>query len=149
MPNESGVSAGGVHRTPIRVYYEDTDSGGIVYYANYLKFAERGRTEYLRDIGFDHRVLLRQFGLGFVVRRCTIDYRVPAVLDDALVVETVLQDIAGARFEMAQRVLRNATILCELAVTLGCVNQAGRPSRLPEPVREALKSAAVVQESVE
>lgn len=135
------------HKTAIRVYYEDTDSGGIVYYANYLKFAERGRTEYLRDLGFDHQMMLREFGLGFVVRRCVVDYRSPALLDDALVVATELRQISGARFEMAQRVLRNATILCELAVTLGCVNREGRPSRLPEAVRDALTRVVSVQQS--
>ena len=126
------------HRTPIRVYYEDTDSGGIVYYANYLKFAERGRTELLRSIGFDHRKMADEYGLGFVVRRCCADYRKPARLDDLLTVETSLVKLAGASAEMAQRVLINDTILCELAVTLGLVDGTGRPRRFPDPVRASL-----------
>jgi acyl-CoA thioester hydrolase len=126
------------HKTEIRVYYEDTDAGGIVYYANYLKFAERGRTEFLRDMGFGHRDLQASDGVGFVVRRCVVDYLQPAKLDDALTVESDLLAVSGARFEMAQRVLRNATILCELTVTLGCVDGNGRPVRLPQPVRSSL-----------
>ena len=132
------------HVTDIRVYYEDTDAGGIVYYANYLKFAERGRTEFLRDLGFGHRDLQASDGLGFVVRRCVVDYRKPAKLDDALSVESDLLAVSGARFEMAQRVLRNATILCELTVTLGCVDASGRPVRLPQSVRAALDDWGLV-----
>lgn len=126
------------HALPVRVYYEDTDSGGIVYYANYLKFAERGRTEYLRELGFGHRELLASRGIGFAVRRCVVDYRKPAVLDDALTVETRLTDVRGARFDMSQSVLRNDTILCDLAVTLACIDGNGRPVRLPDDLREAL-----------
>lgn len=131
----------GPHRCPIRVYYEDTDAGGIVYYANYLKFAERARTEILRTMGHDHRSLADRDGVGFVVRRCVVDYRQPARLDDLLHVETAISSVSGARFEMAQRVLRNDTILCELAVTLGCVDRRGRPVRLPAGVRDALAAA--------
>lgn len=127
-----------LHSLPLRVYYEDTDSGGIVYYANYLKFAERGRTEFLRDLGFGHQELLKGRGIGFAVRRCVVEYRKPAVLDDALTVETRLTDIRGARFEMSQSVLRNATILCDLAVTLACIDGSGRPVRLPDDLRDAL-----------
>lgn len=126
------------HRTEVRVYYEDTDAGGIVFYANYLKFAERGRTEFLRAIGFDHRHMADAFGLGFVVRRCEVDYLRPAKLDDLLNVETTLTRLTPARFVMAQRVLRNDTILCELAVMLGCVDREGKPGRIPEAVRAAL-----------
>ncbi|MDF1748960.1 MAG: tol-pal system-associated acyl-CoA thioesterase [Alphaproteobacteria bacterium] len=132
------------HKTDIRVYYEDTDAGGIVYYANYLKFAERGRTEFLRDLGFGHRDLQASDGVGFVVRRCIVDYLKPAQLDDALIVESDLLGVSGARFEMAQRVLRNATILCELTVTLGCVDELGKPVRLPQSVRKALEDWGLV-----
>ncbi len=125
----------GPHRTEVRVYYEDTDAGGIVFYANYLKFAERGRTEFLRTIGYDHRTVARDFGLGFVVRRCEIDYIRPAGLDDLLCVETRVTKVSGARFSMSQRVLKNAMILCEVSVDLGCVGASGRPSRLPEALR--------------
>jgi len=123
------------HETEVRVYYEDTDSGGIVYYANYLKFAERGRTEYLRAIGHDHRTVAKEHGVGFVVRRCEVDYIKPAMLDDLLTVETTVTNVSGARFSMSQRVLKNAMILCEVSVNLGCVDGAGRPSRLPSDLR--------------
>lgn len=126
------------HRFPLRVYYEDTDAAGIVYYANYLKFAERARTEYLREAGFDHVVLAAKDGVGFVVRRVEADYRIPAKLDDALVIETVVTAASGARFVMRQSVLRNDMILCDVTVTLGCIDHAGRAVRLPEPVRNAL-----------
>lgn len=140
------ASKGATHSMDIRVYYEDTDSGGIVYYANYLKFAERGRTEFLRDLGHDHRAMAQDHGLGFVVRRCLVDYLKPARLDDLLRVETRLTRVHGAKFEMAQYVLRNDTILCELAVTLGVVDASGRPSRLPPHVRQALVGVCGVQE---
>jgi acyl-CoA thioester hydrolase len=126
------------HAMPVRVYYEDTDAAGIVYYANYLKFAERGRTEALRDLGFDHREMLRRDGVGFAVRRCVADYRKPARLDDLLTVRTTVTEVRGARFEMAQTVLRNDTILCDLAVTLVCLDEAGRPVRLPRALREIM-----------
>lgn len=129
---------GTAHVTPIRVYYEDTDAGGIVYYANYLKFAERGRSEFLREIGHDHRDLAARHGVGFVVRRCAAEYRQPARLDDMIRVETRLLGVTGARFEMSQLVLRNDTILCEITVTLGCVDGKGRPTRLPKDVRDGM-----------
>lgn len=128
------------HKFGVRVYYEDTDAGGIVFYANYLKFAERGRTEFLRDLGFDHIWLQETHGLGFVVRRCESDFLRSARLDDMLTVETRLSETGGARFIMSQRVLKDATILCELVVTLGCVGVNGRPSRLPGEVRNSLMS---------
>lgn len=126
------------HHWPIRVYYEDTDAAGIVYYANYLKFAERARTEFLREAGFDHIGLMESDGVGFVVRRSEAEYRNPAKLDDALVVETKIEHMSGARFTMRQTVLRNDMILCDMTVTLGCINGDGRAVRLPKLLREAL-----------
>jgi acyl-CoA thioester hydrolase len=142
MTAETVSSGPAPHRCSIRVYYEDTDAGGIVYYANYLKFAERARTEILRAMGQDHVSLAARDGVGFVVRRCVAEYRQPARLDDLLTVETQVVSIGGARFEMTQRVLRNDTILCDLAVTLGCVDGNGRPARLPAAVRGALAAVA-------
>jgi YbgC/YbaW family acyl-CoA thioester hydrolase len=96
---ESGRIEGGVHRLPLRVYYEDTDAVGIVYHANHLKFAERARTEMLRCLGLDHSIVRERFGLAFTVRRCLVDYLAPARLDDGLVIETRLVRGGGASLE--------------------------------------------------
>ncbi|MCC2664562.1 MAG: ybgC, partial [Geminicoccaceae bacterium] len=96
----SGSIAGGVHRLPLRVYYEDTDAAGIVYHAAYLEFAERARTEMLRCLGLDHGGLRDRFGLAFAVRRCVIDYLAPARLDDLLIVSTRLLRRGGASLEL-------------------------------------------------
>jgi acyl-CoA thioester hydrolase len=87
------------HHHPIRVYYEDTDAGGVVYYANYLRFAERARTEFMREAGADHAGMLRDTGLSFFVRRCEVDYLKPARLDDFLQVETQIINVGGASLE--------------------------------------------------
>lgn len=137
------VGGGTIHRFPVRVYYEDTDAAGIVYYANYLKFAERARSEWLREIGGEERKALRAGGLVFVVRRCAIDYLQPARLDDLLEVETRVTAFAGAAFELQQIVRRDVLDLVVLQVRLACVNAAGRPARLPAALRTAL--ATVLQ----
>ena len=126
------------HVTDIRVYYEDTDSGGIVYYANYLKFAERGRTEMLRAAGIDHPALWDVHGIGFAVRRVTADYLKPAKLDDALSVHTRMTGIGGASLSAEQVVRRDDEDLVRLSVKLACINRDGRPARLPPPLRNAL-----------
>jgi acyl-CoA thioester hydrolase len=131
-----GVSA--AHRFPVRVYYEDTDAAGIVYYANYLKFAERARSEWLREIGDDEAKALRASGLLFVVRRCAIDYRQAARLDDLLEVETRVTGFAGATLDLEQTVRRAGVDLVAMKITLACVNSAGRPARLPPTLRAAL-----------
>jgi acyl-CoA thioester hydrolase len=126
------------HRLTLRVYYEDTDLAGVVYYANYLKFLERGRTEALRGLGVDQGRLRDEAGVVFVVTRVAIDYRRPARFDDLLTVETALAETRGASVAMAQRVLRGGETLAEAAVRLACMTLAGRPARLPEAVRRAL-----------
>jgi acyl-CoA thioester hydrolase len=127
-----------VHRFPIRVYYEDTDAAGIVYYANYLKFAERARTEWLREIGGDEARVLKDSGLLFVVRRCEVEYLQAARLDDLLEVETRVTGFAGATLDLAQTVRRDAVDLVAMSVKLACLNPAGRPARLPAVLRAAL-----------
>ena len=129
------------HKLPVRIYYEDTDAGGIVYYANYLKFAERGRSEYLREAGYSHARILRELRAGFAVRRCTADYRAPAVLDDLLEVETRLESITGARIVMQQTIRRDETVLVAIDVTLAMIDGTGRPVRIPENVRAAMTAA--------
>ena len=126
------------HRLAIRVYYEDTDLAGVVYYANYLRFIERGRSEALRDLGIDQVALKRERGLVFVVRSLTIDYLAPAVFDDLLEVRTRVRKLRGASVEMAQEVWRGAVCLNLAAVTIACMDGAGRPQRLPGEVKSRL-----------
>lgn len=116
----------------IRIYWEDTDAGGIVYYANYLKFAERARTEALRALGLEQQKLREEHGILMVVARCEIDYKRPAKLDDLLTVETRLQEPPKLRMRMRQTIRREAEILAEITVFLACVNAAGRPTPWPE-----------------
>ena len=117
---------------PIRVYYEDTDAGGIVYYANYLKFAERARTEYLRHIGFNQDDLLKDKGVGFVVRECHVSYKTPAKLDDALNMTCKVTEIKGVSLKMEQTLYRNDTILAQIEVTLVFLSiHTMRPTNIP------------------
>ena len=139
-----GPLAGGEFRFPVRVYYEDTDAGGIVYHANYLRFAERARTETLRRLGIEQARLRAEHDVVFVVRRCTIDFRAPARLDDALEVRTRMTGWRGAAIEAEQTVHRQGEegALVSLYLTIACVNGQGRPVRVPSPVREAFGRAA-------
>ena len=127
------------HRLPIRVYYEDTDAAGIVYYANYLRFAERARTEFLRTLGFDHAQLKRRHGVGFAVRRCVIEYRQPARLDDRLEVLTRVAHVRGASIDLAQEVTRADGLLAMLEVRLVVLDQALRCVRLPVALAAAFR----------
>ncbi len=127
-----------VHRLPIRVYFEDTDAGGIVYHTAYLRFAERGRTEYLRHAGFTHAGIRETSGGGFVVSSMNMDFKRAARLDDELVVETSLSRISGARMCMDQEVLHDGKVLVRLAVNLALLSSEGRPSRIPEQLRGTL-----------
>lgn len=126
------------HAFPVRVYYEDTDLAGIVYYANYLKFIERGRTEWVRSLGVDQGALRREVGIVFAVRRVEADYLRPAVFDDALVVTTRLLELGGARIELEQAVLRGEERLFVAKVVLVCLSDAGGAVRLPAAVRAKL-----------
>lgn len=127
------------HRFPIRVYYEDTDLGQIVYYANYLKFIERGRSEWLRAAGVDQQRLLDKAHLAFVVRRVEADYLSPARFDDQLEVVTTLEQASGPRVTVLQAVERDGKVLFQARVTVICVDlRTMRPHRLPEAVRAAL-----------
>ena len=122
----------------LRVYYEDTDAGGIVYYANYLKFIERARTEALLALDLSQTSLRERHGVLFVVREVTVRYLAPARLEDQLVVTTRAAPVAGVRIEMAQDVLRDGRALAKCRVGLACVGPAGRPVRVPAAVAAAL-----------
>jgi acyl-CoA thioester hydrolase len=134
-----------VHRYPLRVYFEDTDAGGVAYHANYLRWAERARTESLRDIGLPHHLLMERHGSLLVVRRIEVAYLRPARLDDAVVVETRVLKAGAASLEVGQDVVAaeargKDAVLARLKVGLVCVSQESlRPVALPEPWRSALR----------
>lgn len=121
----------------IRIYWEDTDAGGIVYYANYLKFAERARTEWLRHLGFEQHQLQKSHQIMIVVKRVEIDYKHPAKLDDLLTIDTQLQEQSKLRMTMRQIIKCDEKILAEMLVELVCVNISGRPTPFPEPLMSA------------
>ncbi|GGL72338.1 tol-pal system-associated acyl-CoA thioesterase [Wenxinia marina] len=124
------------HRFGLRVYYEDTDVGGIVYHANYLKFIERARSEWVRALGVD-QVALRAAGQVFAVVRIEADYVAPGRYDDLLEVETVPEAVGPARAVLVQRVLRGGRTLFAARVTLACLGPSGRPVRLPAALAAA------------
>lgn len=128
----------------LRVYYEDTDAAGIVYYANYLKFIERARTEALLSAGFRQTDLRDRHGLVFAVREVTVTYLSPARLEDQLVVRTTTRLPRGARLEMDQEVWRDDTCLVRARVMLACLGPNGRPARMPADLLEALARLAAV-----
>jgi acyl-CoA thioester hydrolase len=124
---------------PVRVYYEDTDAAGVVYYANYLRFCERARTEWLRDAGFSQQRMLSESGTAFVVRSLSADYHRPAVLDDALQVVSQIAHLGRASIDFTQRVMRGDELLFSARVCIACVDQArARPAALPAAVRAQL-----------
>lgn len=122
------------HRFPLRVYYEDTDFSGVVYHASYLRFFERGRTEFIRSCGIDQQALHRETGVYFVVRRMAVDWLKPALMDDELVVETKAVKFGGASMELSQRILRGEEVLTTAEV-LVVILKEGRPTRLPDSIR--------------
>lgn len=130
------------HTHPVRVYYEDTDLAGIVYYANYLKFIERGRSEWVRRRGVDQVALKAEQGIVFAVRKVDADYLKPARFDDLLEVRTELVALGGARIDLRQEVWRGDALLFTAAVTLVCLHDTGQPARLPQEVRAALTAGA-------
>ncbi|MDE0968688.1 MAG: tol-pal system-associated acyl-CoA thioesterase [Octadecabacter sp.] len=127
-----------IHQFPLRVYYEDTDLGGIVYYANYLKFIERGRSEWVREIGVDQVALKLNDGVVFAVRHIEADYYSPARYDDELVVTTAVESVSGARWILRQTVERDGDLLFKALVTIVAINDLGVPTRLPAVFRQNL-----------
>ncbi len=137
MSSLNGTLTDSVHHYGLRVYYEDTDAIGMVYYANYLKYAERARTELIRLLGF--ATFSRNNDTVFAVTRCEVDYLSPARLDDELDVMTGLIAIGGARIELEQTVMRAGVRLVRLVVVLAMVSPSGKPTRLPQEFRAALE----------
>lgn len=129
------------HRLKLRVYYEDTDLAGIVYYANYLKFIERARTEWVRELGIDQGLLKAEEGIVFAVRRVEADYLAPARFDDVLEVETACLETTAARVVLGQRVMRDGRRLVDARVTIVALSDSGRPARLPAALRRAMEGS--------
>jgi len=126
-------------RLPIRVYVEDTDAGGIVFYANYLKFMERARTELMRSLGFDKPALFD--GLQFVVHEVALKYHSPAILDDEIIVTAVLSKATRATFEMTQQVFRGEELLVEGSIKVACIDaRTKRPKGMPKNMFTTLNS---------
>ncbi len=132
MPDAIPAQAG--HTYSLRVQWEDTDAAGIVYYANYLRFVERARSDILLAQGIRQEAILRQQGLAFAVRACSIDYLRPARLHDDLTVTTTLHEARGASLILDQKVWRAAELLAPAQVTLACIDLNGRPKRIPHAI---------------
>ena len=129
-----------MHEVSYRVYYEDTDSGGVVYYANYLKFAERARTELLRSLSINQSTLVQTDGILFVVRHVEMDLIKSANLDDMLNIKTTIEQLLGASITMHQTIIRDDSVLCEIKVKIACVNANIIPTRIPQNLKEKFKS---------
>jgi len=127
------------YRFPVRVYYEDTDHAGVVYYANYLKFMERGRTEMLRSCGIEQSHLQEKYGTVFAVTEANIRYFMPARFDDALQLESQILMLKGARLSFLQKIWRDETLLTEATIHLACMNLKGQAKRIPKSISEAFQ----------
>ena len=123
----------------IKVYYEDTDAGGVVYYANYLKFIERARTEALMTLGFNNKKIKEDFGSLIVVKSCNIDYKISAYLEDELSIRSFVKSITKTSFFMSQFISRGEDLIAEAKVHLVFVNNAGKPVRIPKTLYRDFK----------
>jgi len=135
----SGRIVDGVHVFPVRVHWEDTDAGGIVYHASYLRFMERGRSEMLRVLGLDQTEFLKVHGINYVVTRLEIDYRSPALFDMALQVCTSVEKVGHSRLDLTQTITSKERTLTEAYVRCAGVGSNGKPSAAPEAVRSLFK----------
>ncbi|MBO0346914.1 tol-pal system-associated acyl-CoA thioesterase [Roseibium limicola] len=142
-PDLAGRLEAGVHRLGVRVYYEDTDFTGIVYHATYVRFFERGRSDFLRLAGIHHHELQQEAagGLAFAVRKMNLEFLKPATIDNILVVETRLMAHRGARIELQQSILRGEELLVQAEVHVAVITSEGRPTRLPLALSEKLSAA--------
>jgi acyl-CoA thioester hydrolase len=137
----SGLFDGKAHLLPVRVYYEDTDFTGVVYHANYLRYFERGRSEFLRLAGISHTQLRAlDEPMAFVVARMEIDFKKPARIDDALIVRTGYERMERARLHVRQSLERGDELIAEAAATIVCIGMDGRPRRPPVALAKALEA---------
>jgi acyl-CoA thioester hydrolase len=129
-----------IFELPVRVYFQDTDAGGVVYHASYVNFMERARTEWLRGFGYSNAGLMKELGVVFVVRSLKMDYLKPALLDDLLSITAQVKELGRSRLSLLQSVLRGDELLTEAEVHLVCVSMATfKPVSVPEILREQLK----------
>jgi acyl-CoA thioester hydrolase len=136
------TAAGRAHVLPARVYFEDTDFSGLVYHGSYVRWCERGRSDFLRLLGNDHRALIEAAEpAAFVVRRLTLDYLKPARIDEVLEVTTTVKDTGAATLTLTQRISRGGVLLCDAEVMVVLVAQSGRVLRLSKALRDTLTSA--------
>jgi len=130
-----------VYSFPVRVYFENTDAGGVVYHGEYLKFLERARTEWLRHLGFDHQTLARNHRAVFIVSSVVVDFLKPARLDDTLAVSVHLESLGKVRCIFAQEIRRDDELLVKAKVTVACVTGEGfKPVEIPEPLRKKMEA---------
>jgi acyl-CoA thioester hydrolase len=140
---KAGAPAPATFSLPVRVYYQDTDAGGVVFHGRYLNFFERARTEWLRQLGFAVRQLAEDEGVLFIVRELRVSYLRPAQVDDMLTVTATVETLGRAQFTLDQRVLRAADLLVQGSVNLACVSVQGlKPARVPPRVSGALGLSA-------
>ena len=126
---------------PIRIYFEDTDSGGVVYHSNYLKFMERARTEWLRALGIDQHDLKQKNHIMFVVHHIDIQYKLPARFNDDLIVKSELKDIGFSKIEFRQMIYRNDEILIDASVDIACIDsEKFKPVRIPPTIKQTMES---------
>ena len=134
------------HKNNVRVYYEDTDAGGVVYHANYLKYAERSRTEMLRKYKIEQEILKKNYSIRFIVKDLFIEYYKVAILDDYLTIKSLIIKISSAKIKMEQEIYRKNTLLAKINITLGSINLEGKPSRLPKFVLNILSAGQIIKE---
>ena len=134
------------HKNNVRVYYEDTDAGGVVYHANYLKYAERSRTEMLRKYKIEQEILKNNYSIRFIVKDLFIEYYKAAILDDYLTIKSLIIKISSAKIKMEQEIYRKNTLLAKINITLGSINLEGKPSRLPKFVLNILSAGQIIKE---
>ena len=131
-----------VYSFPVRIYFENTDAGGVVYHGEYLKFMERARTEWLRHLGFDHQALARDHRIAFVVTAATIEFAKPARLDDTLAVSVRLESLGKVRCVFVQEVRRDDEALVKARITVACVaGEHFKPAEIPEALRKKMEAA--------
>ena len=134
------------HKNNVRIYYEDTDAGGVVYHVNYLKYAERSRTEMLRKYKIEQEVLKNNYSIRFIVKDLFIEYYKAAILDDYLTIKSFIIKTSSAKIKMEQEIYRKNTLLAKINITLGSINLEGKPSRLPKFVLNILSAGQIIKE---
>ncbi len=122
----------------LKIYYEDTDAGGVVYYANYLKFLERARSEAIYELGFSNTGLKKEFGIIIIVKSCNIEYKKPAIFEDSLIIESQIKETTQTSFIMTQNIKREEQLIASAEIRLVSVNLDGKPTKIPDKLKHKL-----------